>query len=324
VILALLRKPAFRRASCIVCAVVGVGALAGLAPAPRAVALRPARHAATAAPAPQSAPGPAAPALSPLDRSDEASASQPDVARKLNAALPTSRAPRETARPFHLPAQGLDRARAVECLTAAIYYEAGYEPIEGRRAVAQVVLNRLRHPAFPKTICGVVFEGADHSGCQFSFACDGPPARAPDPAAFGRARQVAEEALAGRVEPLIGTATHYHADYVAPYWRRSLEKIRQIGTHIFYRWPGGAGTRAAFVGRYLGDEPAPITRGQIRTAFARAQGAGPDESPAERAGKIIPGLGWTPNVAPPSTADSAYHRLMVEQSGGSGASDGRS
>ncbi|WP_416365907.1 cell wall hydrolase [Sphingomonas aerolata] len=76
-----------------------------------------------------------------------------------------------------------DRARALLCLTTAIYYEAASEPDAGQRAVAQVILNRVRHPAFPATVCGVVYQGP-HSGgaptaCQFSFACDGATARAP-------------------------------------------------------------------------------------------------------------------------------------------------
>ena len=116
--------------------------------------------------------------------------------------------------------------------------------------MAQVVLNRVRHPAFPKTVCGVVFQGAERAtGCQFTFACDGALARTPSPAAWERARAVAESALAGHVEAKVGTATHYHADYVVPYWHTTLDKLAEIRGQIFYRWQGWWGSPKAFSGR---------------------------------------------------------------------------
>ena len=143
---------------------------------------------------------------------------------------------------------------AVECLTAAIYYEAGGEPEEGQKAVAQVVLNRVRHPAFPQTVCGVVYQGADRpTGCQFTFACDGSLARRPSWDAWERARRVAEDALAGHVDASVGTATHYHANWVVPYWAPNLDKIAVVGSHIFYRWRGYWGQRQAFSRHYAGE-----------------------------------------------------------------------
>jgi spore germination cell wall hydrolase CwlJ-like protein len=182
----------------------------------------------------------------------------PDQARRWNASVPVAAGPNPAARPFHLQTEGvLDEARAVDCLTAAIYYEAGFESLEGERAVAQVVLNRLRHPAFPKTVCGVVFQGTERaSGCQFTFTCDGALGRKPDEAAWARAHKVAVAALNGYVMKKVGMATHYHADYVAPYWSPSLVKVAVVGQHIFYRWTGGWGTPPAFVGRYAGGEMA--------------------------------------------------------------------
>ena len=119
---------------------------------------------------------------------------------------------------------------ALDCLTQAVYYEAGFESEAGKRAVAQVVLNRVRHPAFPKSVCGVVYQGSERTtGCQFSFTCDGSLARIPARTAWGSARQVAQSALSGWVERSVGTATHYHANYVVPYWASSLDKIVQIG-----------------------------------------------------------------------------------------------
>jgi len=182
----------------------------------------------------------------------------PDAARRWNANNPIARGPNPPAKPFTLVAAGvLDEARAVDCMTAAIYYEAGFESAEGQRAVAQVVLNRLRHPAFPKTVCGVVFQGAERkTGCQFTFACDGALARKPDEVAWARARKVAEAALNGYVLKKVGNATHYHAEYVAPYWSPTLVKVAVVGQHIFYRWTGGTGLPPAFGGRYGGGEMA--------------------------------------------------------------------
>ena len=126
-----------------------------------------------------------------------------------------------------------DAARAAECLTAAIYYEARSEPIDGQRAVAQVVLNRVRDRAFPKSICGVVYQGSERStGCQFSFTCDGSMLQPRDPAAWGRAAAVAQAALAGLVYAPVGAATFYHANYVLPWWASSLSRIGAIGSHI--------------------------------------------------------------------------------------------
>ena len=103
----------------------------------------------------------------------------------------------------------------------------------------QTVLNRVRHPAFPATVCGVVFQGSERStGCQFTFTCDGALARQPSAAAWARARALAEQALDGAVDERVGNATHYHTDWVVPYWRTSLDKIAQVETHIFDRWRG--------------------------------------------------------------------------------------
>ena len=181
----------------------------------------------------------------------------PDQARLINAAIPFSAEASPAARPFVLPASDLiDQTRALDCLTAAVYYEAASEPLEGQQAVAQVVLNRLRHPAFPKTVCGVVFEGSNLStGCQFTFTCDGSLARAPQADAWLRARRVAAAALGGFVMRAVGDATHYHAEYVVPYWATTLVKISKVGSQIFYRWTGGWGAPAAFTGRYGGVEP---------------------------------------------------------------------
>ncbi|MEI6642456.1 MAG: cell wall hydrolase [Novosphingobium sp.] len=159
------------------------------------------------------------------------------------------------ARPILARGTSLDQSRALQCLTAAIYYEAASEPDAGQRAVAQVVLNRVAHPAWPKTVCGVVYQGSERPGCQFSFACDGSLARRPVAAFWDRARRVAADALAGYVYAPVGLATHYHTSAVHPYWADSLSFLGTIGAHRFYRWQGAAGRPAAFNGVYAGGEP---------------------------------------------------------------------
>lgn len=179
------------------------------------------------------------------------------AAQQLNAAMPTAIGALQPARPFVFrPASEADRKRALRCLTQAVYYEAALEPTEGQEGVAQVVLNRTRDPNYPSSICGVVYQGAERTtGCQFSFTCDGALARPPVRWAWDRAARVAERALNGHVAGRVGTATHYHADYVHPWWSPTLAKITQVGAHIFYRWKGAAGETAAFVQASAGREP---------------------------------------------------------------------
>lgn len=149
-----------------------------------------------------------------------------------------------------------DRMRALSCLTNAVYYEAGNEPDEGQRAVAQVVLNRLRHPAWPNTVCGVVYEGTERDDlrCQFTFSCNGAMKRLPDPARWLRARRVAEKALRGEVFAPAGLATFYHTLTVFPAWASKMRPSAIIGAHIFYRSPGADGALARFADRYEGIE----------------------------------------------------------------------
>ena len=160
------------------------------------------------------------------------------------------------ARPLFAAGSATDEARALHCLTQAIYYEAASESDAGQRAVAQVVLNRVAHPAYPNTVCGVVYQGSERrTGCQFTFTCDGSLARQPSRFAWDRARSVARAALAGAVYAPVGLATHYHTIQVNPYWAPSLNRLTTIGAHIFYSWRGAAGRPAAFTDAYTGNEP---------------------------------------------------------------------
>ncbi len=194
-------------------------------------------------------------------------------AQMINSLRPGSLFPPPAAKPFVFKGSEEDRLRAEECLTQAIYYEAATEPVEGMQAVAQTVLNRLRHPEYPKSICGVVYQGSQRfTGCQFSFTCDGSLARVPNDVLWQRARGVAQKAMNGFVLKSVGTATHYHADYVAPYWAPTLYKIHTIGRHIFYRWTGPWGLPAAFTGRYAGGENA-LSLAVLQGLDPRTQGA---------------------------------------------------
>jgi spore germination cell wall hydrolase CwlJ-like protein len=125
-----------------------------------------------------------------------------------------------------------------KCLAEAIYFEARGEPLKGQQAVAQVVINRLKNPAYPKTVCGVVYQNKNkRNRCQFSFACDGIRDVVARGESWDTAQKIAGDMLNSRVAPLpdVGAATHYHATYVRPRWARKMNKVEKIGHHIFYR-----------------------------------------------------------------------------------------
>ncbi|MEM8799227.1 MAG: cell wall hydrolase [Pseudomonadota bacterium] len=124
----------------------------------------------------------------------------------------------------------------LKCLAQAVYFEARSEPLEGQLAVAQVVLNRANDTRFPSTACGVVFQNEHRfMRCQFSFACDGRSDRPREARAWQMALVVAAIADDGEWEDITNAATHYHADYVEPYWMAHLEPTVTHGQHIFYR-----------------------------------------------------------------------------------------
>ncbi len=137
----------------------------------------------------------------------------------------------------HLEAAHL-AARERQCMAEAIFYEARSENLSGQLAVAEVILNRMRHRAYPNTVCGVVYQGSERTtGCQFTFTCDGSMARAPYGRGWERAQQVAEHSLMGFARPVTNRATHYHTTEVDPYWNDNLVRTRHIGSHVFYRFP---------------------------------------------------------------------------------------
>ncbi len=257
----------------------------------------------------------------------------PIEATERNAAIPFTNKAVATARPFqlfsHAAGTGLT---ALRCLTQAVYYEAAYEPLQGRRAVAQVVLNRMRHPAFPNSVCGVVYQGVNRPVCQFSFTCDGSLNRRPNPAVWEEAEMVARDALNGHVEERVGYSTHYHANYVSPYWAPKLVKIAKIGAHIFYRWPGGWGMPRSFSDQYAGTEaiPAILPRSVVRRrngigdpegstqaiADARLPNA-MHESRAETdvGGRLDVSKGWTASIPEPEETLRSSSMIARQQAG---------
>ncbi|MBB6408386.1 cell wall hydrolase [Mesorhizobium sangaii] len=127
------------------------------------------------------------------------------------------------------------------CLANGIYFEARSESVRGQAAVAQVILNRVRNPAYPNSICGVVYQNDSwFNRCQFSFACDGRRKRIDSPVAYKTAQDIAMAVTAGKIFiPEVGSSTHYYAQYVHPGWARTMQKMTKIGLHIFYRTYGG-------------------------------------------------------------------------------------
>lgn len=218
--------------------------------------------------------------------------------------------PGPAARALMAAGSATDRVRAQQCLTMAIYYEAASEADAGQRAVAQVVLNRVAHPAYPNSVCGVVFQGSERStGCQFTFTCDGSLARKPSRQSWERASQVARAALGGAVYQPVGLATHYHTTAIDPYWADSLRTVGTIGAHRFYRWPGAAGTRVAFNAVYRGAEP------EARPHRKQSGTAPREENPVELARAYETGQLPPEEVASTATSMPAYTQAIAQRGG---------
>ena len=227
-----------------------------------------------------------------------------------NAEIPLTDMARGTMAAFHQIAPGSAAyGNALKCMTQAIYYEAANEPEAGKLAVAQVVLNRVRHPAFPRSVCGVVYQGVNAPVCQFSFTCDGSLLRKPMVRQWAESERIAREALAGRTSTQVGAATNYHADYVVPKWAFTLGKLGQIGRHIFYRLPGSIGDARVFTSVWSGIEHIPA----LDFNRLRARLAARDEVSAELAlaptDQFVPGLTVTPDVKDRHAANDVGGRL---------------
>lgn len=215
---------------------------------------------------------------------------------------------------FAFSGTNVQRNNAVQCLATAALYEAG-DNVRGERAVIQVILNRVRHPSYPNNVCDVVFEGAERkSGCQFTFTCDGSLRRGRSRNAMMRAEKIAGEALDGYVDQTVGTATHYHADYVVPYWSASLRKVATVDRHIFYTFPGRAGTRRALVARYdAGAESAFAGHTRMMADLPRAVTILESAVGSVGQGEPVKTIEKTANTVPPGFTSMAID--MAEPSG---------
>ncbi|MCA0422927.1 MAG: cell wall hydrolase [Proteobacteria bacterium] len=162
-------------------------------------------------------------------------------------ALPSlpNTAPLPPVRPVHTGYLDLiepeDMNKEQRCLAEAIYFEARSEPPAGQAAVAQVVLNRVKSGLYPESVCGVVYQNRHrYLGCQFTFACEGRSLRITEPGPWRQAVRIARQVTFGQTYlPAVGNATHYHANYVRPYWSRVFKKTDRIGRHIFYKLKPG-------------------------------------------------------------------------------------
>lgn len=197
--------------------------------------------------------------------------------------------------PFRQAAQA--EARAIECLTTAVYYEARGEGADGMAAVAQVILNRVRHPLFPKSVCGVVYQG-----CQFSFVCGGMRGGR-NAALWSRSREIAEAALSGEVMGRVGTATHFHATRLNPRWP-GLSRVATIGRHVFYAYAGRRGHPSTFLD-VIGGARTEVAAAPRREAEAPAYAM----LPRQAADELVPTtpVESTPaaETAPPAAAAAA-------------------
>lgn len=139
----------------------------------------------------------------------------------------------------------------VECLALNIYHESRGSIFADRVAVADVVLNRVNDTRYPKSVCKVVKQGTyskwhlENTGkkvpvlnkCQFSWYCDGLPDKPSDQSAWEDAQYIAHKMYYhDEFRGISEGATHYHAEYVSPYWASSLQQVGKIGSHVFYRW----------------------------------------------------------------------------------------
>ncbi|MEA2982840.1 MAG: hypothetical protein QOF09_4663 [Alphaproteobacteria bacterium] len=190
--------------------------------------------------------------------------------------LPPPKPPLTPAQRLELSGKNYDKAE--KCLAQAIYFEARNEPARGQQAVAQVVLNRVFSPYYPKDVCSVVYQNAHrHLSCQFTFACDGKPEATNERGAWARANRIAKQTLDAKVWlPEVNKATHYHAAYVRPNWIRDMKVMVRYGLHTFYRprnWGDGSDeAHWGTVSNSVKHEPTavkPLTPAQKKFAYRR-------------------------------------------------------
>lgn len=249
------------------------------------------------------------------------------TALALNSAIPLSTKPNFAAAPFRLTGTVESQDRAIDCLASAMWYEAGGDG-PGQLAVAQVILNRVRHPAYPNSVCGVVFQGTERkTGCQFTYTCDGALRRTPSATAWTEARARAMTMLSGSIFEKVGLATHYHTNWVHPVWSAKLEKIVEIQTHLFFRWSGKWGRLSSMFQPYAGVEAgipklarislahrAAATDKEVQLAEAALELAVKPVAMSENSALTLP-----TSSAPPPAAPGVF-TIDVASSGNGGAS----
>lgn len=132
---------------------------------------------------------------------------------------------------------GLKLADETQCMAEAVYYEARSERLSGQKAVAEVILNRVKNKHFPNTVCEVVYEGSErNTGCQFTFTCDGSMDLPPKTKGWEKSVRVAKFVMSGGHTQMTNWATHYHTTDVNPKWSNTMRMTRQVGSHVFYRF----------------------------------------------------------------------------------------
>jgi hypothetical protein len=215
------------------------------------------------------------------------------------------------------PAQPSVNAREQNCLSQAIYYEARGETQQGQVAVAEVVMNRVRSPYYPKSVCAVVYQGSDRgTGCQFTFTCDGSVAARPRGRAWIQAQHLATAVMMGYTRPITQHATHYHTNAVSPGWSSMLIETTTIGSHVFYRMPNAA-ERAELTDAAV-HRRAPAVRAEEAPLIPQADQAAADAAAAANGDDAA-----TP-ASPPAPASSpapasGEHTAQSEQTTGSPA-----
>jgi hypothetical protein len=225
-----------------------------------------------------SAPQPVAPVAAPVQQASLAvEPSAVEFPKSVMIHLPLAKPPLSPAQRLDLAGKDYDKAE--KCLAQAIYFEARNEPARGQQAVAQVVLNRVFSPHYPKDVCSVVYQNAHrHLSCQFTFACDGKPESVNERAAWARANRIAKQTLDAKVWlPEVNKATHYHAAYVRPNWVRDMKVMVRYGLHTFYRprnWGDGSneahwGTASNSVKPAAATAAKPLTPAQKKFAYRR-------------------------------------------------------
>jgi hypothetical protein len=192
----------------------------------------------------ETAPAPTPPIAKPVQQASLAAEPAPaEFPRTVSIVLPLPKPPLSPAQRLDLTGKDYDKAE--KCLAQAVYFEARNESARGQQAVAQVVLNRVFSPYYPKDVCSVVYQNAHrHLSCQFTFACDGKPEAVNERGAWMRANRIAKQSLDAKVWlPEVNKATHYHASYVRPNWIRDMKVMVRYGLHTFYRprnWGDGS------------------------------------------------------------------------------------